>query len=355
MRKLIFLLLFLAIFILPSLLYLGWSLGHWWDWPLLTLLFGLTLSFPMLRHGQILVKLSFLSMGVLSYLIVFCLLKDALLFLGYPFNSYWIYLATLAAVAFGSWVAHNGPRIKKVRLFYPDLPHALDGFKVAQISDLHIGPTIGEEYVARVVTKVNELKADLVALTGDIGDGPVERHRIAIAQLSRLSARYGAFFVPGNHEYYWNANEWMNVMNNSRIIVLLNRFKIIQHHGQNVLVGGVADPAGHPGPDLEALTTYKDGEKSDLRILLSHRPGIAMSASAKGFHLMLAGHTHGGQFFPWTLLVRFFHHHVLGVHKLGDMWLYVNSGTGSWGPFLRLGTTSEITLIELLRSDKSLE
>lgn len=349
MRRLLIFLGFLALFVFPLFFYLGWSLGHPHDWVLLTVIFGLVLSFPFLRHGPILVHLTFLSMGLLSYLMVFCLLKDALGLLGLKVDTMYIYLLSLWSVSVGTLIAWRGPKVIQRKLAILDLPIELHGLRIVQISDLHIGPTIGRNYVTKVVEQCNALNPDVVAMTGDIGDGPVERHREAIGPLGKLKSTYGVFYVPGNHEYYWNANEWMNVMNNLRAIVLLNRGKKISVKGKDVLIGGVADPVGTPGPD--APLVYQAAEGAVYKILLSHRPGIALEAASLGFDLQLSGHTHGGQFFPWTVLVRFFHKHYLGHYRVGPMWLNVNQGTGSWGPFLRLGTTSEITLLELISEE----
>jgi predicted MPP superfamily phosphohydrolase len=353
MRRILTAAVFFCIFIFPLFYYLGWSLGSVYGWVLLSIVFALVLSFPFVRHGPSLVQVTFLSMGLLSYLIVFCLLKDLLSLFGIHLPVEVTYALAFLSVVFGTLVAWRGPKVVCLKLAVNDLAPELEGFKIVQISDLHVGPTIGKKYVEKVVATCNDLKPDLLAMTGDIGDGPVDRYREAIAPIGKLRAQYGVFYVPGNHEYYWNANEWMNVMNNLKAIVLLNRAKKIQVKGKDVLVGGVADPAGVPGPDPKLV--FQAAEKSVFKILLSHRPGLALEAAAIGFDLQLSGHTHGGQFFPWTVLVRFFHKHFLGHYRIGKMWLNVNSGTGSWGPFLRLGTTSEITLIELIASHKSLE
>lgn len=343
---------FFGLFIFPLFYYLGWSLGSVYGWVLLSIIFTLVLSFPFVRHGPSLLQVTYLSMGLLSYLIVFSLLKDLLRLLDIDLPVEVIYTLAFLSVGVGTAIAWRGPKLVRLKLAVNDLAPELEGFSIVQISDLHVGPTIGKKYVEKVVATCNELKPDLVAMTGDIGDGPVDRYRDAIAPIGKLRAKYGVFYVPGNHEYYWNANEWMNVMNNLKAIVLMNRGKKIQVNGKDVLVGGVADPAGIPGPDPQLVIQAAEG--SVYKILLSHRPGLALQASALGFDLQLSGHTHGGQFFPWTILVRFFHRHFLGHYRVGQMWLNVNSGTGSWGPFLRLGTTSEITLIELISSHKSL-
>lgn len=347
------LLLFIVALLVPLYFYLGWSLGSVYGWFILTALFALVFSFPFIRTTPSLTQITFLSMGFLSYLIVFAVLKDLLRLTGVEFNPSWTYLGALMAVLLGTFIAHRGPKLVKLKLAVKNLPPALEGFRIIQISDLHVGPTIGKRYVETIVNTVNGLSADMIALTGDIGDGPVEKYREDIAPFGRLKSKYGVFYVPGNHEYYWNANEWINVMNNLKAIVLLNRGKKFQVQDAEVLVAGVSDPVGFPKPD--PYIGIQVGENSHFKILLSHRPGIAQEAAKLGYDLQLSGHTHGGQFFPWTIAVRFAHKYVLGHYLVDNMWLNVNSGTGSWGPFLRLGTTSEISQIELHCSDKSLE
>ncbi len=353
MKRWIFFFIFILSVTTPLFLYLHWSLEASSGLSLLSSLFCLVLLFPVLRRWSLLAHFTFLAMGLLSFILVFTLLRDVIWITGFKLHSLWIISASVIAMITGTLVALKGPQLKRLKLPIQDLPKELEGLRIVQISDLHIGPTIGRSYVEKMVKKVNELEADIVALTGDIGDGPVERHRQDIAPLSKIQSKLGTFYVPGNHEYYWNANEWMNVMNNLKAIVLVNRGKIIHHQGQSILIGGIPDPMASPGPDLQM--THDASPEAPFKILLSHRPGFAEEASALGFHLQLSGHTHGGQFFPWTVAVRFAHKYFLGHYQVGQMWLNVNPGTGSWGPFLRLGTTSEITLIEIYRSGSSLE
>lgn len=353
MSRLRVVLLFASCIITPLFLYLGWSLNSVFGWSLTALLFVLVFSFPFVRLGPVVNQLRYLAMAYLSYLVIFVVLKDLLRLIGYRGPPSWAYGAAVASLVLGYLIAYQGPRLVKLRLPVAALPVDLEGFKIIHISDLHVGPTIRRGYVEKVVETVNQLSPDLIALTGDIGDGPVDLYRDDIAPFLQLRSKFGVFYVPGNHENYWNANEWMNVMNNLKAIVLLNRGKMISVNETSVLVAGVSDPAGHPKPDPSAA--LRTGEEANYKILLSHRPGIAAEASKLGFDLLLSGHTHGGQFFPWTIVVRFVHKYFQGQYLIDRMWLNVNTGTGTWGPFLRLGTTSEITQIELYRSDKSLE
>lgn len=353
MKKYLYPLAFLGGIVLPLFLYLGWSLSSLRGWILLTFLFSLIFSFPFLRMGNGVLHLTYLSMGYLTYLMVFIIVRDLLRLSGHFYSSEWIYIFAAGAVILGNFIARRGPRLVHKKISYPELPLEFNGLRIVQLSDLHVGPTIRRHYVEKVVKSVNDLRPDLIALTGDMGDGPVEKYRDDISPLSQMKSSYGAFFVPGNHEHYWNSEAWINLMRQMNITVLLNQGKQITHLGQQLLVGGVPDPVMPIKPDPKKV--FDEGNEAGFKILLSHRPGIALEASRVGFDLQLSGHTHGGQFFPWTLIARLVHKHLLGLHKIDRMWLYVNSGTGSWGPLLRLGTFSEITHIEVSCSGKSLE
>lgn len=345
----IFFLLTLILFVYSYLIWSYWALGHA---IFITLLFLLVLSFPFFRHGPYYIHLAFTGMGYLSFLLIFTLLRDITSLTGYLIPNFYIHVASIGSLFFGHFFARR-IKILEQTIAVPNFPAELDELRILQISDLHIGPTIGQKYVSDVVEKINTLNADIIALTGDIGDGPVSIYREAALPLAKLESKYGVFYVPGNHEYYWDANEWMNLLNNLKSVILLNRGKKVNIKSKSFFICGVSDPVGDPGPDLKKALLGSEAE--DFKILLSHRPGIAFEAADLGIHLQLSGHTHGGQFFPWTIIVRFFHKHSKGLHRIRNLWLHVNVGTGSWGPMLRLGTDPEISLIKIVPSIKSLE
>jgi predicted MPP superfamily phosphohydrolase len=311
--------------------------------------FLLVLSLPFKRLGQWHVHLIYLSTAVLSYLFVFSLAALGINQLSpYKIDSWWIYGASLLAIVLGAVNARK-PKVKKVAIPFKQLPSALENFTIVQISDLHVGATIGKKYVQDVVERTNALQPDLIVLTGDIGDGHPEKHWEDIKPMGGLRARHGVFYVSGNHETYWNLNGWMTVMNNLKFVILMNRGKMIDHDGVSFYVGGVSDPAAL-APDPSAV--YEGGRGADFKLLLSHRPGIALEASRLGFDLTLAGHTHGGQFFPWTYAVKLVHQFSKGLHPVNEMWIYVSQGTGSWGPLIRLGSDPEITHLTLKTQQK---
>jgi predicted MPP superfamily phosphohydrolase len=204
-----------------------------------------------------------------------------------------------------------------------------------------------------VVQLTEELAPELVALTGDMVDGPVEQLAVHVEPLRRIAAGGRAFFVLGNHDCYSGADAWLGHFREMGMRVLLNASATLVKGEARLLVGGVVDPAlaisrpgAAPRPDLAA----QGGEAAHFRLLLAHNPRIAPLAARAGFDMQISGHTHAGQFFPWTLAIRLVHApHVAGLSREGRMWVYVSAGTGTWGPPVRFGTSPELTLIRLLR------
>ena len=236
-------------------------------------------------------------------------------------------------------------RIHVVRVSVPilGLPPDLEGFRIVQLSDLHVGPTLKRRFVERVVATANALDPDVVAFTGDVADGFVPDLKDEVAPLGRLAARLGKFYVTGNHEYYWDAPGWGREVERLGLSVLQNSHQVVRRGSARLLFAGVPD-LSVPSDPAAAL---RGAPASDVRVLLAHQPRSAFAARDAGFDLQLSGHTHGGQYFPFNLLVRLFQPFVAGLHRLEAMWLYVSRGTGYWGPPLRLLAPSEITLIEL--------
>ena len=214
------------------------------------------------------------------------------------------------------------------------------------------------EFIQTVLKKVTQAKPDIICLTGDIVDGDPKFIQSKIELLKNLQAPLGVFFVAGNHEYYWKINSILSEIKRLGIVVLENSWQVI-HRGQaELLVAGIPDPAarmfGQQGPDWHAfLPALKDSQQ--YRLVLSHQPHQAKAAAKVGFHLQLSGHTHGGQFFPWNLLIRTAQRYPRGHFKVQDLHLYVNEGTAYWGPAVRFGTKCEITEKVLLHPDENSE
>jgi predicted MPP superfamily phosphohydrolase len=253
--------------------------------------------------------------------------------------------ATLVSLS----TASRPARINRVEVPISGLNPALVGMRIVQISDIHIGPGIGQRRIAQVVAQCNELDADLIALTGDLADGNADRLRNSAAPLAGLQARHGVWFVTGNHEYYSGVDPWCALVQELGMQVLINESKYVSFRGLRLQVAGVTDPTGGMfkkghRPELERARGKDD---ADFRLLLAHQPACAPSAAALGFDLQLSGHTHGGQYFPFTLLVHLVQRFVAGLYRTGGMTLYVHRGTTWWGPPMRLGSRHEVALLEL--------
>lgn len=251
--------------------------------------------------------------------------------------------------------ARRRARVVNVDVPLQNLAPALHGFTIVQISDIHVGPTIRKRYVERIVTAVNALKPDLIAVTGDVVDGAVRELAPHTAPLAHLRARHGAFFVTGNHEYYSGAGAWTAEFKRLGLKVLLNEHDVINHEGALLVVAGVTDFSSHhfdpsqrsdPAAALAGATST-----AAVKVLLAHQPRSAAAAALAGFDLQLSGHTHGGQFWPWNLFVRLQQPFTAGLHRLERLWVYVSRGTGYWGIPNRFGAPSEITRLRLVAAE----
>jgi uncharacterized protein len=309
-----------------------------------------------------------LFMGLFSSLLVLTALRDVLLLLlrvanlalsaARPLEALTaetgvaVPLVGIAITLLGFLNARRTARVVMVEIPLRGLPAGLQGFTIAQISDIHVGPTIKRRYLERIVESVNRLKPDLVAITGDLVDGSVAELASQVEPLRRLVSRYGSFFVTGNHEYYSGVDAWVAELERLGIRVLHNEHVVIERAGARLVVAGVPDFGGrhfhesHRSDPQQALA----GAPPDAaaRVLLAHQPRSAPAAAKAGFDLQLSGHTHGGQFLPWNFLVRLQQPFTAGLHKVEQLWVYVSRGTGYWGPPKRFGAPSEITQLKLV-------
>ncbi|MGJ9419535.1 metallophosphoesterase [Massilia sp. CMS3.1] len=314
------------------------------------------------RWSEQLAWIGLLAMGLFSSLLVLTFLRDLCLLVAAvtAFDSgalqyssaLAVPLLALAASCIGFVNARRVARVVKVDVPIDGLPAALHGYSIAQISDIHVGPTIKRPYLEAIVKRVNALGADAIAVTGDLVDGSVGRLAPHTQPLARLSAPDGAFFVTGNHEYYSGAEEWIVELRRLGLTVLLNQHVVRERGGASLMIAGVADysahhfnPAHRSDPQLAAAGAPPDVA---VKILLAHQPRSATAAAAAGFDLQLSGHTHGGQFFPWNLFVPLQQPFVAGLHRVRRLWVYTSRGTGYWGPPKRFGAPSEITLVRLV-------
>ncbi len=304
-----------------------------------------------------------LFMGLFSSLLILTVLRDLVLLAMLPFASgesqataaLWSAVAVpalaLLATLAGFVNARRRARIKHVEVPIDGLPEALHGFTIAQITDIHVGPTIKRRYLDAIVEAVNGIEADMIAVTGDVVDGSVADLASHTQPLSRLKARHGAYFVTGNHEYYSGAPAWTAEMRRLGLTVLTNGHRVIDHDGAALVVAGVPDYTAHhfdPAERSDPHAAIRGAPEDVPRILLAHQPRSAAVAAEAGFHLQISGHTHGGQFWPWNHFVRLQQPFIGGLDRFGDLWVYTSRGTGYWGPPKRLLVPSEITRIRLI-------
>lgn len=233
------------------------------------------------------------------------------------------------------------------------LPVALEGFTIAQITDVHVGPTIKRGYIEAIVEGVNSIDADLVAVTGDVVDGTVADLAEHIAPFAHLRGKHGVFFCTGNHEYYSGADEWVAELTRLGLRCLMNEHVVIDHNGAAVAVAGVTDfNAEHvlPAHSSNPQRALANAPAEAFKLLLAHQPRSCTAAAEAGVQLQLSGHTHGGQFIPWNFFVKLQQPFVAGLDRFKDMWVYTSRGTGYWGPPVRVGAPSEITRLRLVRA-----
>jgi predicted MPP superfamily phosphohydrolase len=307
-----------------------------------------------------------LAMGLFSSLLVLTLLRDvALLVLTLAQQSsaqiarssaLAVPLLALLLTAIGVVNARKLARVKTVDVPIANLPAALDGYTIVQLSDIHVGPTIKRGYLNAIVNRVNELKADAVAITGDLVDGSVAQLGLHTAPLQRLAARDGVFFVTGNHEYYSGAREWIAELRRLGLTVLMNEHVLRERDGAVLMLAGVTDFTAHHYIEQHRSDAVQAAAGAPAgiaaRVLLAHQPRSAAAAAEAGFDLQLSGHTHGGQFWPWNLFVPLQQPYVAGLHRLHQLWVYTSRGTGYWGPPVRFGAPSEITRLRLRRAPR---
>lgn len=247
------------------------------------------------------------------------------------------------------------PTVVRVDVPIRDLPPALEGVRIVQISDVHIGQIRHERHlIDEVVAAVNGLNADMIALTGDMTDGTVAQLRERLVPLMQMKAQYGRFFVTGNHEYYTEkAENWLAEWSRMGFTTLQNQHVVLNVNGSSLVVAGVHDlRSGHRhATHVCSPQAALSGAPSAPTILLAHHPDTAQLTEDLPIDLQLSGHTHAGQYFPGTWIVRWVHDFKAGLNPRGRGWVYVNSGTGYWGPALRsTDVLSEVTLLTLKRA-----
>lgn len=375
--------------------YIWWRLVKAPGWPapwpvvgtVLVVLLGLLVpvALPLARHlprawSTPLAAVAFTWMGMGFLLTVSFLAVDILRFASTGFSTLWAWFgpsspaatpdparreflsqgaaAGVAVVASG-WAGGIGLRgglgevdVKEVEVSLERLPKQLSGTSIVQLTDVHIGSLIGKRFVSQVVEKTNSLRPDVVVITGDLVDGSVEALARHAEALGKLQARHGVYFVTGNHEYYSGVEPWIAYLESLGIKVLRNERVSIGDSGASFDLAGIDDQwaarygRGH-GPDLARAVAGRDPERE--LVLLAHQPKAIEEAVRHGVGLQLSGHTHGGQIWPFGLLVPLAQPYLKGLHRHGDFTqIYVSQGTGFWGPPMRVGAPAEITRVILV-------
>jgi predicted MPP superfamily phosphohydrolase len=356
---------------------------------IVVILFISPITIMLRRYGMnnkgidILVWTGYLGLGFLSFIFTFLVIRDVLClpvaFLnklkrilpaqpykrpdpaipenpsrrGFLVNSmnYGIMATASLTTGYGILEAKRVPEVKEVQIPITALPEDFHGFRIVQVTDLHVSPTIRRPYVEKVVEIVNSLNADIIALTGDLVDGTISQLSDDVAPLKNIQSAQGNFFVTGNHEYYFGVIDWATQIKRLGFSILLNEYRMITRGHGSLLLAGVTDYRGgnflhsHRSDPIKAIA---GAPAADVKILLAHQPKSIFDAARAGFDLQISGHTHGGQFFPWNLVVGLNQPFVSGLHNYKNTHIYVSRGTGYWGPPVRVGAPSEITLIKLV-------
>jgi predicted MPP superfamily phosphohydrolase len=257
----------------------------------------------------------------------------------------------------GVWSVYqalSAPKIHEVTVAIPDLPQEFEGYRIAHITDTHLGPLLRRSWTQSLVQRVDSAQADLVVHTGDLVDGSVQALRPYAEPLMPLRGKDGAIFVTGNHESYSGPKDWSTEVSRWGWTVLLNQSHVIQRGQARLVIGGVTDekegqflPERECDPPKAFANTPND--ENSVRILLAHQPKSALRAQGLNIDLQLSGHTHGGQIWPFNYLVLLQQPMVSGLAKVGDIQVFTSNGTGFWGPPLRLGASPEVPILVLKR------
>lgn len=252
--------------------------------------------------------------------------------------------AALGTVGFGTWDVLNGPSVKRITVPLAKLPRSAHGFRIAVVSDVHISAVLGRGFAQRVTDTINATQPDLIAVVGDLVDGSVEDLSGSVEPLRGLTSRHGTYFVTGNHEYFSGVDEWVEKVRELGWQPLENARTAMPGFD----LAGVNDVAGADegdGPDFSKALGDRDPARAS--VLMAHQPIVIHDAVKHGVDLQLSGHTHGGQLWPGPILAAAANPTVAGLEKYGDTQLYVSRGAGAWGPPVRVGARSDITVVQL--------
>jgi predicted MPP superfamily phosphohydrolase len=268
--------------------------------------------------------------------------------------------ALLASGGIGAWGVRSALwdiTMPEVEVKLPRFPRALDGYTIALMTDVHIGPLLDGKFLRQLAEKVNGVRPDMIAIAGDLVDGHVRRIGAQVAELRRMQSRDGTYFVTGNHEYYSHAADWIEFLPKLGLHVLLNEHLTITpgrsapNGSASFDLAGVPDQraaaySGNVGPDPQLAVKGRDDQRE--LIMLAHQPVQVIRNSEAGVGLQLSGHTHGGQLMPFGMIAAIAQPYVAGLHRhTPDTQIYVSRGTGFWGPPMRVMAPAEVTVLRL--------
>jgi predicted MPP superfamily phosphohydrolase len=267
--------------------------------------------------------------------------------------------ATIISNIFGCIQAFQPPKVRRVEVPILGLNKSLEDFTIVQISDLHINSMVSKSSLEQLTLQVNSLNPNVVAITGDLVDGPVSDLLPKVAVLRNLQPKNCVCFVTGNHEYYsGDLQNWLEIFNKMDWCVLMNNNVFIQRNNAKLAIVGVPDSTSGssrgfgPKPDLAcAISEIPTGTP---KVLLHHKPTDFFEAERSGIALQLSGHTHAGQYFPWSVIIPLFHDFPYDLKRYKRMWIYTSAGTGFWGPPNRFLRSKELTLLVLKRTESNI-
>ncbi len=328
------------------------------------------------KYSDALSWVGYISLGFLSFVFVSLLLRDVVWMLGFGGQKLFSLISSSpqtfdaakrefllqttnlgvlgvagTLTAYGVYEARKKPGIVNVDIPIAKLPKEFDGFRIVQISDIHAGLTIKRDFIETIAEEIKTLSPDLIAFTGDMADGSVPHLKYDLEPLANVYAPHGKFFITGNHEYYSGVEQWVAHARDMGYDVLMNEHRTVTKNGASFVLAGVTDYSGggfSPAHKSDPAKALNGAPKESAKILLAHQPRTLFHVNDLDLDLVLMGHTHGGQFFPWNLVATIGQPFIKGLNKYNDRtWAYVSKGTGYWGPPVRVGARSEITVLTL--------
>lgn len=315
---------------------------------LFSILIGIALTITsQQKKFAILMWIGFIWMGFF-HLLFFSSVVEFVISTIYPHvYSYW---NLIFSFVIGLWALYQGLRKPQIITHQVSAPAEIKGMKIVQISDLHVGLLhLNANWLAAVVESVNSVKADIVAITGDLVEGTYQQVSPQLSVLKNVTATTEKFYITGNHEYIHGSGPWEKRLRELGYTTLHNENKVIHFQKAKVLIAGVPDRMARrfdPRLSSEPDLALRSSEKVNYRILLAHEPASRLDMKTETCDLILSGHTHGGQIFPFGLIVRMVQPVVSGFKMMGDVLVFAHQGTGFWGPPMRWFSRSEIIVIQ---------